>query len=533
MSNIIPMKNFYYLTILSIVFVVIGCKRSTEPFGFYRPSHPQNFITTRNAELYAYTANDSVVLRADYYMKVLGQIMTYGNEILDFGHVWHPNNTNPRIGIDSLMTNSLTGDNKDDVTFVNPGADSISFTSPVSRLKANTTYYIRSYVITGDGKGTPVDTGYNPVTTVVKTKDAIDEWFEVTTERPTGARFGAVGFSFGDSLFFGTGSFGQGILTNNMWMYNPLNNTWNGDFRALPVAVVGAVGFGVEFKEIGAQQGSDLRRCIYIGLGDLQGDDLGASKTRLIFEYDFMRAEPAWLVRSEAEFIGPARSNAVSFVIGDRVYVGTGKRDNLFSDWYVFMPAFARDGNPETPAWKSLGFNIPGRQFAKPRTGAIAFSMNGRGYFGLGYDSDGNFLNDFWEYRPSKDDPIGGSWTQKRSFPGTPRANAVGFAIGDQGYVGTGDNIVGNMEGSHTGQIFEDFYRYDPFNDRWTKEKEVRHYTSDKKLRIDISKKVTRAVGFSSRKDNIGYVGFGIVPTDLTRAQGDFWFYRPYVAGNK
>jgi N-acetylneuraminic acid mutarotase len=164
----------------------------------------------------------------------------------------------------------------------------------------------------------------------------------------------------------------------------------------------------------------------------------------------------------------------------------------------------------------------------------VAFTLNGRGYFGLGYDANGNFLNDWWEFRPNSLDATKGTWTKKTNFPGTARANAVGFAIGDQGYVGTGDNILGDMESepaTYTGEFFEDFYRYDPFNNRWF---QMRDYTSNKTDRVNISKKVTRAVGFSSRADNIGYIGFGIVPNDpVSRAQEDIWFYRPFVAGYK
>ena len=40
---------------------------------------------------------------------------------------------------------------------------------------------------------------------------------------------------------------------------------------------------------------------------------------------------------------------------------------------------------------------------------------------------------DFWEY-----DPVGNTWTQKADFGGTARYAAVGFSIGNKGYIGTG-----------------------------------------------------------------------------------------------
>lgn len=55
---------------------------------------------------------------------------------------------------------------------------------------------------------------------------------------------------------------------------------------------------------------------------------------------------------------------------------------------------------------------------------------------GTGTDIDSEYLKDFWEYDPEAD-----RWTRKADLGGTKnteRRNAVGFAIGDKGYIGTG-----------------------------------------------------------------------------------------------
>lgn len=523
------MKKNISLVLSAIMLLVLSCSRSDQPFAFYRQSHPQNFITVKGAELYAYTANDSALVRADYYLKLLGQINTYGDNIVHYGHCWHPTNPNPVIGIDSLMTRDpIDGYQK-------IGDNEISFISYATRLKANTDYYVRSYIITDK------DTGYNPVVRLIKTKDAIDEWFpkagDIGVERPGGARFDALGFNFGDTIIFGGGNQGLGYLNPSMWMYDPTTRQWNGDFAPLiqvtysfenkGTAFADGIGFGIEFTDINAPIGKKAR-CIYVGLGDYVGDDHPDSKSRAILEYDFGDLVPSW--KHITDFPGSRRSGAVSFVIGNRAYIGTGKGTVIASDWYVFYPELARDQNPGTLEWRVLE-NKPSNI---GRKGAVAFTLNGRGYFGLGYDENGNFLKDWWEFRPNVLDATKGTWTKKADFPGLARANAVGFAIGDQGYVGTGDNILGDMESdppTYTGEFFEDFYRYDPFNNRWF---QMRDYTSNKTDRVNISKKVTRAVGFSSRADNIGYIGFGIVPDDpVSRAQEDIWFYRPFVAGYK
>ncbi len=51
-----------------------------------------------------------------------------------------------------------------------------------------------------------------------------------------------------------------------------------------------------------------------------------------------------------------------------------------------------------------------------------------------------------------------GTWTQETNFGGTARALAVGFSIGNYGYIGTG-NAGGNTK---------DFWQYNPADNTWT-----------------------------------------------------------------
>src|SRR5438552_2068704 len=86
------------------------------------------------------------------------------------------------------------------------------------------------------------------------------------------------------------------------------------------------------------------------------------------------------------------------------------------------------------------------------RSGAVGFSIGGKGYIGTGYD--GSDTKDFWEY-----DPATNAWTQKADFGGIARENAVGFSIGSKGYIGTG----ANFDAAPT-----DFWEYDPATNAWT-----------------------------------------------------------------
>lgn len=56
------------------------------------------------------------------------------------------------------------------------------------------------------------------------------------------------------------------------------------------------------------------------------------------------------------------------------------------------------------------------------------------------------------------------AWAQKTNFGGTARWGAVGFSIGNKGYIGTGG------EGSVPKN---DFWEYDPTTDTWTQKASV------------------------------------------------------------
>lgn len=134
------------------------------------------------------------------------------------------------------------------------------------------------------------------------------------------------------------------------------------------------------------------------------------------------------------------------------------------------------------------------------RYGAVGFSIGDKGYIGTGYGYVKNVFGlkkDFWEYNPATD-----SWTQKADFGGAARQYAVGFSIGTKGYIGTGVT---------SGSVaVKDFWEYNPATNKWVKKNDFGG--------------VARgcAVGFSI--SNKGYIGTG---------QGnkinlkDFWEYNP------
>jgi N-acetylneuraminic acid mutarotase len=63
---------------------------------------------------------------------------------------------------------------------------------------------------------------------------------------------------------------------------------------------------------------------------------------------------------------------------------------------------------------------------------AIGFSIGNKGYIGTGGDGY-SFYKDFWEYNPAVN-----SWTKKADVPYGIRIGAIGFSIGTKGYIGAG-----------------------------------------------------------------------------------------------
>jgi len=126
-------------------------------------------------------------------------------------------------------------------------------------------------------------------------------------------------------------------------------------------------------------------------------------------------------------------------------------------------------------------------------SGGVGFAIGDKGYIGAG-DNGLFFTNDFWEY-----DPKTNAWTQKVDIPGAGRLSPVGFSIGGKGYMGTG----------YEDSFLNDFWEYDPGLNVWNQKSDFGG-TSRR-----------NAVGFSI--GNKGYIGPGTVIGGLE----DFWEYDP------
>ena len=126
------------------------------------------------------------------------------------------------------------------------------------------------------------------------------------------------------------------------------------------------------------------------------------------------------------------------------------------------------------------------------------FSINGKGYVGLGRNNNNLQETDFWEYDPTTD-----SWTQKAQFPGIGRDNAVGFSIDNKGYLGTGFTPTAQLSGIYHG----DFWEYDPTLDTWTQKANVPDSARESAVGISLNGKGYLGLG-SPKYPNQGHTYF-------------------------
>lgn len=220
-----------------------------------------------------------------------------------------------------------------------------------------------------------------------------------------------------------------------------------------------------------------------------------------------------------ADFPGGARASAVGFSLNNKGYLGLGT--DIDTDFSIFTKSETNEKtdfweyDPSTDTWRQLT-DFPGGG----RKASVGFSMNNKGYVGLG-SNQGSYLNDFWEFNPNAD-----TWRQLTDFPANGRAAAVGFSIGNFAYVGMGQhNPTNNLPNDTIADLGEcfDFWQYSPETNSWIRKayllSGVPNYEGFSNFGRDF------AVGFSLA--NKGYVGLGHLSAYLSSDRRDLYQYDP------
>lgn len=138
---------------------------------------------------------------------------------------------------------------------------------------------------------------------------------------------------------------------------------------------------------------------------------------------------------------------------------------------------------------------------------ASGFAVGNKGYLLTGNTPfQGVIAKDLWEY-----DATTNAWVRKADFPGGPRQMAVGFSVAGKGYVGTGF-IYSNPDPAAE---HKDLWEYDPAINTWTQKTDM--------------PSVPREYGIAFTIADKAYVGLG--GTGGASGSGsslkDFWQYDP------
>jgi len=232
-------------------------------------------------------------------------------------------------------------------------------------------------------------------------------------------KWGAAGFSIN-----GIGYIGSGVNStnpvNDWWAYNPDSNSWK-QVASYP-ATHNVNGFAAAANGKG-----------YAGFG---GDTTW-------YAYDPTINE--WIRKASFPAASYYPGSVSGFVIGNKIYIGTGMDLNSYSDSCRTFWSY----DAVADKWAQLAdFGGIGRY------AAVGFAINGKGYIGSGTTGWGQ-LSDFWQY-----DTTTNKWTQVADFPAGGRYQAAGFAIGSKGYFGMG------LDDSNSPT--QDFYEFNPDSNTWS-----------------------------------------------------------------
>lgn len=186
---------------------------------------------------------------------------------------------------------------------------------------------------------------------------------------------------------------------------------------------------------------------LYAGLGCVYLENRPNPYKRDIWEYDTLTGQ--W--KGICDY--PREDNQVIAAFGwkGKGFVVSRTSGEAFSMMNVFVY------DPSTNVW------IKKSTFPGSEIGANLFALvNNRAYIicgGFPVVTDSMFSKNIWEYDMETD-----TWRKCRDFPGTGRWNPRGFAIGDDIYVGFGEEEIGT---EHLMQLVNDWWCYSTTGNSW------------------------------------------------------------------
>ena len=278
-------------------------------------------------------------------------------------------------------------------------------------------------------------------------------------------------FQIGDNIYIGMGQ-DNGANSAEFWKYNIPSDQWTrkADF---PLRVPGQTfGFAVG------------------GNGYVIDDEETVIPNPPVYKYD--PSSDTWTKVGEFPQVDFDATMTI-FTIGNYAYAGLTNDGNR--DDHKKMFRF----DPTTKWWTPIA-DYPGEGFEFTASFVIGnYSYVGTGTMSLLFQGAADYHKDFYQYDPSTD-----AWTRKADFAGQARYFAVGFSIGNYGYIGSG---LGSFN------MPNDFWRYDPLADSWSQ--------------IDSYGHSAQISAFAFSGTQFGYSGIANGNPNSDDQQPQLWIYHP------
>jgi len=238
-------KRFIYSAIMALA-VATGCikEQGEEAYLITRndvrtkgaDTIPKTIVTGEGAFMYGEAAADTIVANTfdviinnknkvetlDCFLKLYSKYQKLDldrNAITDVGYVYSHTNQSPTVDGTNCVVMSTKKYLK--TSEVDPTKDEFSFTGECHNLDFNTTYYIRSFIVS-----TKEDTIYNYKTLKVTTNLPHDVWFQ-RNDAPTsfGGRQNCFCCSYKEDVYVYGGKSGSKFYSD-LWKYDKVNDTW-------------------------------------------------------------------------------------------------------------------------------------------------------------------------------------------------------------------------------------------------------------------------------------------------------------------
>ena len=226
-------------------------------------------------------------------------------------------------------------------------------------------------------------------------------------------RAGAFSFAINGTGYVGAGLANSNGNGNDVWQYDTLTRTWSqvSDFPGK-----------ARFYSSSFVVGNNA----YVCTGNTDGEFYSDVKEN----WQYNQQTNVWT--KKANFPGKARVSAVAGTANGMGYVGTGAGENKngTNDWWEYNPASdvwtqkaSLPGSPKAGAAAFVAASTVGVEKIYVCTGANSVDLPG----GV------NYFNDLWEYNPSTN-----KWRQRANLLATPRVFPVGISGVNNGIVATG-----------------------------------------------------------------------------------------------